>query len=193
MHVLGLLTLCKGVRGVDKIVVAFSNENNRSRIAELLEVSNHAPKRICRSGKEAIRSIREMGHGIVVCGHTLVDMTADDLAYDLGDLAFVMVVAQPAMLDTCENTSLFKIPTPIRKVEFVTAIKVLLELEKHKVPVSTAKRTYEEKELILKAKNILMEKCLMTEPEAHRYIQKKSMDSGLKLISVARIIIRSYS
>lgn len=178
---------------MDRIVVAFSNENNRSRIAELLEVSNHAPKKLCRSGKEAIRSIREMGHGIVVCGYKLTDMTADDLAYDLGDSALVMVVAQPTMLDMCENTSLCKLPTPIKRAEFVTAIETLLELESRKLPVSKNQRTEEEKELILEAKKILMEKCSMTEPEAHRFIQKKSMDSGFKLISTARIIIRSYS
>ena len=38
----------------------------------------------------------------------------------------------------------------------------------------------------------LMEKRLMTEPEAHRFIQKKSMDAGFKMVSTARLIISNY-
>ncbi|MEA4973175.1 MAG: ANTAR domain-containing protein [Candidatus Metalachnospira sp.] len=178
---------------MERIVVAFSNDNNRSRIAELLEVNNHAARKLCKSGKEAIRSVREMGHGIVVCGYKLSDMTADDLAYDLGDAGLVLVVAEPTMLDMCENISLCKLPTPIKRADFVSTIEMLIELESQKSPSANAKRTDEEKELIEEAKLILMEKCSMTEPEAHRFIQKKSMDSGFKIISTARIIIRSYS
>ena len=32
----------------------------------------------------------------------------------------------------------------------------------------------------------------MTEPEAHRFIQKKSMDAGLKMAAAARIIENFY-
>lgn len=187
------LLCARGYGGVDRIVVAFSNENNRSRIAELLEVSNHPAKKLCRSGKEAIRSIREMGHGIVVCGYKLTDMTADDLAYDLGDAALVLVVAPPTMLDMCENISLCRLPTPIKRADLIATIEMLIEIESQKAPSAKTNRSDEEKELINEAKMLLMEKCAMTEPEAHRFIQKKSMDTGFKLISTARIIIRSYS
>lgn len=178
---------------MDRIVVTFSNENNRSRIAELLEVSNHPPRKLCRSGKEAIRSIREMGNGIVICGYKLTDMTADDLAYDLGETGLVLVVAPPTMLDMCENISLCKLPTPIKRADFVSTVEMLIELLSQKAPLQKINRSDEEKEIIQQAKLILMEKCFMTEPEAHRFIQKKSMDTGFKLISTARIIIRSYS
>ena len=46
---------------MDSIIVAFSNDNNRNRIAEILESSNHIPRKLCRSGKEAIRTVRELG------------------------------------------------------------------------------------------------------------------------------------
>lgn len=178
---------------MDRIVVTFSNENNRSRIADLLELSNHPPRKLCRSGKEAIRSIREMRYGIVVCGYKLTDMTADDLAYDLGESGIVLVVAPPTMLNMCENISICKLPTPIKRADFVSTVEMLIELLDQKAPLPKVKRSDEEKEVIQKAKIVLMEKCFMTEPEAHRFIQKKSMDTGFKLITTARIIIKSYS
>ena len=50
-------------------------------------------------------------------------------------------------------------------------------------------RSPEEKKILDKAKGILMERNLMTEPEAFRYIQKSSMDAGRTLIESAQMII----
>ena len=50
-------------------------------------------------------------------------------------------------------------------------------------------RSAEEKELILKAKALLMDRNTMTEPEAYRYIQKCSMDNGTSLTETAQMII----
>ena len=33
----------------------------------------------------------------------------------------------------------------------------------------------------------------MTEAEAHRFLQKRSMDSGMKLVEMAQYIIDSYT
>ena len=43
--------------------------------------------------------------------------------------------------------------------------------------------------LIAKAKALLMERNNMTEAEAHRYIQKCSMDSGTNLVETAQMVI----
>ncbi|MBN1616105.1 MAG: ANTAR domain-containing protein, partial [Spirochaetales bacterium] len=50
-------------------------------------------------------------------------------------------------------------------------------------------RSAEERLLILKAKNTLMEGRGMTEAQAHRFLQKSSMDRGLKLIDAARMVM----
>ncbi len=178
---------------MDKIVIAFGNDNNRNRIAELLEMSGFNPKRLCKTGKDAIRAIRAIGGGIVICGYKLVDMTADDLAYDIDDIALTLVIAQPTLLELCENESLCKLPTPVKRTDLISSVNMLISMEENKIAVSKPKRSDEERELIQQAKQILMDKCAMTEPEAHRFIQKKSMDSGFKLISTARLIINSYN
>jgi len=50
-------------------------------------------------------------------------------------------------------------------------------------------RTDAEKEVINKAKLVLMERNNMTEEEAHRYIQKNSMDSGTNMVEMAEMIL----
>ena len=47
----------------------------------------------------------------------------------------------------------------------------------------------QERNLITNAKRILMERNNMTEIEAHRYIQKCSMDSGTNMVETAQMII----
>ena len=54
-------------------------------------------------------------------------------------------------------------------------------------------RSDEDNKIIEAAKHILMEKNNLTEPEAHRYIQKCSMDSGNSFVESAQMIISIYS
>ena len=51
-------------------------------------------------------------------------------------------------------------------------------------------RSDEDRREIDRAKKILMEKNNMTEQEAHRYIQKISMDSGTGMAETAQMVIR---
>ena len=176
-----------------KIIVAFGNDNNRNRIAEILETGGYPPYKLCKTGKEAIRAARNIGGGIIICGYKLIDMTADDLAYDIGDSGMVLAVGKPALLDMCENDSVCKLPTPLKKHDLYSSIDMLSELQHKKESVVVTQRSDSEKELIQQAKLILMDKCSMTEPEAHRFIQKKSMDSGFKMSTTARLILNSYN
>ena len=50
-------------------------------------------------------------------------------------------------------------------------------------------RTEEEKKILWEAKAVLMERNHMTEEEAHRYIQKCSMDSGTSLTETAQMVL----
>ena len=54
-------------------------------------------------------------------------------------------------------------------------------------------RSAEEERLICRAKAVLMEVNLMSEAEAHRFLQKYSMDTGLRLAETARLILERYT
>ena len=172
-----------------KLIVAFGNEINRSRIAEILETGGYSPLTLCRSGKEAIRAAA--GNAcVVICACKLADMMADELAYDIGEGSTVIAVGKPAMLEMCECDGLFRLPTPLKKQDLFNSLELLSSLERGKSAVGEIKDGG--KEIVSSAKAALMEKCGMTEPEAHRFIQKKSMDAGLKMAAAARIIENFY-
>ena len=166
---------------MDRIVVAFANEEARHRICRLLESDGWSPAASCGSGAEAIRTVRKLGSAIVVCGFKLRDITANDLAADLQGTALLMVVSSAVNLDFCEGDNLYKLPTPISRSDFFATLD-------HAPP----KRKEAEQELIRKAKELLMDTNRMTESEAHRFLQKRSMDAGMKLADMAQYILDSY-
>ena len=50
-------------------------------------------------------------------------------------------------------------------------------------------RSAEEQHIIDRAKSLLIERNHMTESEAHRYMQKCSMDSGTNLVETAQMVL----
>ena len=177
---------------MDRIVVAFANEEARHRICRLLESDGWSPAASCGSGAEAIRTVRKLGSAIVVCGFKLRDITVNDLAADLQGTALLMVVSSAVNLDFCEGDNLYKLPTPISRSDFFATLDLMRRFEEKHLHHAPPKRKEAEQALIQKAKELLMDTNRMTESEAHRFLQKRSMDAGIKLADMAQYILDSY-
>ncbi|MGE4352839.1 MAG: ANTAR domain-containing response regulator [Oscillospiraceae bacterium] len=176
-----------------RVVVVFENEKNRERIADMLSSGGVDIRLVCRSGAEAIRAIHNMGSGLVVCSHKMVDMNASDLSFNLSGIGIVLVVGTAAQLDLCDGNDLFKIATPLSRSDLLASVSMLLQLEEQVHGKIVPTRTEDEKRTIARAKSLLMERNLMTEDQAHRFIQKLSMDTGSKMVDTARKILSTAS
>ena len=174
-----------------RVVVAFDNEKNRERVADMLSSGGIDIRLTCRSGAEAIRAVHGMGSGLVVCASKLPDMTATDLAYDLSGIGVLLVIGTSAQLDNCEGDDLFKLPTPLSRGDLLASLHMLIQLEERFHNRIVPARTEDDKAIIEKAKLLLMERNLMTEEQAHRFIQKSSMDTGSKMVDTARRILNT--
>ena len=86
---------------------------------------------------------------------------------------------------------------PINKNILLNNIQLLIKtnrnIQKLEREVKVLKSTYNEKELIKKAKKMLMENLKLTEEQAHRQIQKQSMDKGISKTKIAEAILLKYS
>lgn len=178
---------------MDRIVVTFANEEAQRRILRLLESNGWQPAAVCASGAETIRTVRKLGSAIVVCGFKLRDITANTLAASLQGMAVLMVVSSAANLDLCEGENLYKLPTPAARSDFFATLDLLRQFEESHLHHAPPKRGAEEQQLIQRAKELLMDVNRMTESEAHRFLQKRSMNAGLKLYETAQLIIDSYT
>jgi response regulator NasT len=175
-----------------RTVVAFNKEETLESVSLILENAGIPVRYRCRTGPEAIRAVKKMGGGVVICYYKLLDMTADRIAYELTGLADCLVAAKPALLDLCENTSLFKIPMPIRTGEFIGSVNVLLQLDQKRSRSEYTRRSEEDELLIIRAKQLLMIKKNMTEPQAHKFLQQKSMETSSKMTNTAKHILKTF-
>ena len=173
------------------LVVAFEKDDSRRRICDMLDVGGFQIYAACKSGAEVIRSLNKTDGGIVISGYKLSDMTASDLSYNLPSSSLMLLVAQPEQLDCCDNEDMFKLPFPVSKGDLLASVRILVQIIEKQMRFSH-RRTDEDEKLILKAKELLMSRNLMTEAQAHRFIQRRSMETGLKMAETARLIIESY-
>ena len=173
------------------IIVAFEAEENRRRIVDMLESGGIHVGNTCRSGAEVIRIVNKIGGGLVVCGFKLKDMTAADLADNLSGIATLLTIASPMRMQLCDKENVFKLPTPITKSDLMASVRMMSQVEQKYYKTALPGRDPEEEKLIKMAKELLMDRNLMTEEEAHRFIQKRSMNTGSKMVETARVIINT--
>ena len=173
---------------MNRLIVAYEGEKQRELVRETLTSGGMAPRFVCQTGAEVIRAAHEMGRALVICGNKLRDMSADALAYDLGATAIVLVLAKNIQLDDCEHEGIFKLPAPFSRSELLTSVSMLKQLAE-KATAAPPRRTASEEAEIGEAKSILM-RTGMTESEAHRLLQRRSMESGERLVSVARRVVQ---
>jgi len=146
----------------------------------------------CFSGADVIRAVRKLGSAVVICGFKLRDMTAGDLAASLRGTAALLVVTSPVYLDMCGGDNLYKLPTPVARADFFSSLRMIRELEEKQLHPPVIQRRASEQQVVDRAKELLINVNRMTESEAHRFLQKRSMDTGLRMVETAQYIINTY-
>ncbi len=84
------------------------------------------------------------------------------------------------------------LPMPLKVHDLVSTMEMMVQSQlriRKKLRSRPRERSSQERDLIAQAKSLLMERNNMTESEAHRYMQKCSMDSGTNLVETAQMVI----
>ena len=174
---------------MDTVIVAFENPAMCQRFSQLLESSGTARCLSCLSGDQVRRLLGKQQIYCVICGPRLRDGPAEWLYEDLPPACSLLLVGPQHMLDACSSRDIFKLATPIRKEEALSTVRLLLQFGHRMERFVRPGRTGAQQELVDRAKELLMEKKGMSEEEAHRALQKRSMDAGLRLTQTARKVI----
>ena len=175
---------------MDKVILAFEGEKTAARVRDILESSGTAGCYLCHSAAEVKRLVNKQHVSVVICGYKLRDETAEALCEDLPITCSVLVLAVQNLLDMIENEDVFKLTAPVSRSDLLSSVRMLTQMG-HRMERFARRpgHSEEEKELIGKAKALLMDRNGMTEEQAHRFLQKKSMDSGAKLLQTAQMVL----
>lgn len=173
---------------MERIALAFSKTETAEKIKIMLDGSGYEIAAICRSRAELMRSLSGKDETLVIMGYKLADGTADDVFEDLDARHKLMSIVKAEHEADIYNRDIFVVPLPINRQILLNAVETfvgMIERQRHRKI-----RTDEEKKIIEDAKAYLMENHAMDEEEAHRFIQKRSMDTGAKFIDTARAILK---
>jgi AmiR/NasT family two-component response regulator len=180
---------------VFSMIVGFPKIEDANNIKNLLIRNGYQVSDTCSLGSQIIAHANDLDEGIVVCGYRFSDMHFSELNNYLPKGFEMLLVASPEKLEYCQDNNIVCLPMPIRTHDLLNTLKMMTyqyQRRKKKDKDKPKQRSAEERELILKAKLLLMDRNNMTEEEAHRYLQKHSMDSGTNLVEMAEMVLRMF-
>lgn len=175
------------------IIVAFPKIEDAKNLKKLLIRNNYDVNIVCNTGTQVINTVNHLDGGIVVCGYKFSDMHYSEINDYLPKGFQMLLLASPAKLSECRITgNIVYLAMPFKVRDFLNTLETMMIQYNRwckKQKKSTAVRSASDVKIITTAKELLMERNQMTENEAHRYIQKISMDSSTNMVETAQMII----
>lgn len=174
------------------VIVVFPKLEDATGIKNLLIRNGFTVAAVCTSGAQAINIADSLNDGIVVCGYKFSDMIYSDLRDCLPATFELLLIASQSLLGSVSHNNVVCLSMPIKVHDLINTLEMIslsIAKKRKKLKAQPRHRSAEEIAIIDEAKKILIEKNNMTEEEAHRYIQKCSMDSGTNLVETAEMVI----
>ncbi len=172
---------------MERIILAFSKDETISKFRRMLDGSGFEILGSAHSAAELLRLLSDFDEVLVIMGYKLKDGTIDDIFEEMRSGQKLMSVVKAERQDMIENEEIFVLPLPVGRERLISSIEVFLGVIQKNGRQSN--RSVDEETIIDKAKLYLMEKYRMTEQQAHRFIQKRSMDTGARFVDTARQIL----
>lgn len=183
----------RGCQAILSIIIAFPKLDDAKKIKNVLKRNGYDDILVYNSASQVIAAANESDGGIVLCGYRLADMHYRELYSYLPREFRMLLVASPAKLQECSIGDIMCLSMPVHSHELISTLEtMMMELSaffRKRVKLQPKRRSAKEQKILDDAKALLMERNNLSENEAHKYIQKLSMDSGNNLIETAEMIL----
>lgn len=187
---------------MNNVLIVSSSAKGAEYLYEILKSSNNSGISFAKSGAEARRSFMQNQYDIVLINAPLSDEYGDDFAVSatMNSLsAVILLVKEDAFYDISEKVEdygVLVLGKPLSRQMLYQALKFidvsmrrLTGLQKENMKLQNK---IEEIRLVDRAKCVLIQYLNMTEPKAHRYIEKQAMDMRMTKKAVAQGILKTY-
>lgn len=175
------------------IIIALPKVDDAKNIKSLLVRSGIPVAGICTTGAQAIALADGLNYGIIICGYKMQDMIYSQLHDDLPfGFEMLLMASQHVIGSGMIDKEIVCLSMPLKVHDLVNTVDMMIqtiERRKRKQKAKPRERKPEEIALIKEAKAVLMNRNHMSEEEAHRYIQKCSMDSGTNMVETAQMVL----
>ena len=177
---------------VNNIVIAFPKKEVANSIKKILAQSGYTVTAVANTGASALSSMNGLNMGIIICGYRFSDMMYSEI-YEYMPREFQMLlIASAAGIMEKNVDNLMSLSMPLKVHELLQTVEMMdytITRRRKKLRQRPKVRSKEDQEMLSSAKAVLMERNGFSEEEAHRYIQKRSMDNGTGLVETAQMIL----
>lgn len=174
------------------IIVALPRLEEAKGIRSILTKNGFSVSGVCTTGAQVLNQTDGWSDGIVICGYKLTDMIYAELHDCLPEGIEMLLVASRHVLDDCLGNDIVCLSMPLGVHDLTDTLAMMcqaLSRKRRKEKQKPKRRDETERALISEAKALLMVRNNMTETEAHRYLQKCSMDSGTNMTETAQMVL----
>ena len=177
---------------IEQLLIA-APEAVAAKLAGILASAGIQPQAVVHTGEEAAAACAQQGM-LMLTTYRLPDMSCMELAEKLGEETDVMVII-PQDYEQELPAGMLGLRNPISQDALVQAVRTMAHCRRQMMELrrkaNKLARTLEDRKIIDRAKGRLMDDLHLTEAQAHHHIQKKSMDSGCRIVDVAREILEA--
>ena len=172
------------------VIIACKDSAMCDKLAHTLAASGIDVLGTATKGASALqKAARYYGdRGVLLCSYSMSDMTASELYRIMPDGFEMVVLLSARQRAIFDGGGMLCLDIPINRGDLINTIRMLTETQKP-LPAKPEKRSESDREIISRAKALLMERNNMSEPDAHRFLQKQSMNSGHSLVDIAMNIL----
>ena len=184
------------------VLIVTATDSFTEKIMPLLPVTDYWPVTVVRSIGEARRKISETAFDIVLINAPLPDDFGMRLAVDIctGSGAGVLLLVRNDQFDDIYarvvSYGVLTLSKPTSMQMVAQNLRILCATRERMRQMEAKQATVEEKieeiRLVNRAKWLRIECLGMTEPEAHHYIEKQSLDRRISKREVAETVIKTY-
>jgi response regulator NasT len=187
---------------MNRILLASGSEKAGEVITNLLKQLNFENILTTNNSQDIYKLVKNYEFSLIIINSPLNDEFGKDLAIFLAenyDCGIVFICKQELfteMSDILSPHGIGMVLNPLNKIVFEQAVKLSLatynrllslRLENQKLQAKL-----EEIKIVNRAKFVLMQYLKLTEPQAHRYIEKNAMDRRLSKFQVAENVLKTY-
>ena len=185
----------------ERVLIVSSGEKGRGALLRLLRDGGFQTVLTSSSGGDARRTLLESDFDLVLLNAPLSDEFGDDLAEDCAERGCgVLMIVRAELAEECaakvEDCGVLVIEKPVNRGLLFQALKLALAAGRRALGLKREtvrlQDKIEEIRLVSRAKCVLIEVLGMTEPQAHRYLEKQAMDLRCTRREVARGVLSTY-
>lgn len=187
---------------MDSVLICSSTDKGRDFLAEFLRAHDFSEITTVESGGAARSLLNQKDFDLVVINAPLRDESGEELSLRVTEISMAGVILiikseiADEVSDKVEDYGIFVLPKPLSRSMFFQALKLVAAARRRILGLqhenAQLKKKIEDIRLVDRAKCILMQYLNLTEPQAHRYIEKQAMDRRISKREVAEGILNTY-